>query len=128
LQREERLQQIVRVVGPDVLPESQRFVLFVAEMLKDGFLAQSAFETTDMYCSPERQVALLRAILHYYRLGRDLIQAKVPLERLRQVPCVTSLMRAKFELGNTDLAKYETLEREIREQLDGLNGLSSGGG
>lgn len=122
LQREERLQQIVRLVGPDVLPESQRFVLFVAEMLKDAFLAQSAFDPADMYCSPERQVALLRVILHYYRAGRDLIQGKFPLEKLRKLPCVTSIMRAKTELGNDALDKYEGLEREIREQLESLGG------
>ena len=38
LQREDRLQQIVKLVGPDVLPDSQRLILFIAEIFKDGFL------------------------------------------------------------------------------------------
>ena len=75
LQREDRLQQIVKLVGPDVLPETQRLILFVAEILKDGFLAQSAFDEKDMYCTPERQIALLRIMLTLYRKGRELIQA-----------------------------------------------------
>ena len=64
LQREDRLQQIVRLVGPDVLPESQRLILFVAEIVKDGFLALSAFDEKDAYCAPARQVALLCAVCH----------------------------------------------------------------
>jgi V/A-type H+-transporting ATPase subunit A len=72
LQREDRLQQIVRLVGPDVLPESQRWILFVAEVIKDGFLAQNAYDEKDSFCAPERQVALLRLILVLYRRGRDL--------------------------------------------------------
>ena len=88
LQREERLQQIVRLVGPDVLPESQRLILFIAEVLKDGFLAQGAFHEKDTFCQPERQVALLRMILLLYREGRELIAAGVPLARLRALPCV----------------------------------------
>ena len=79
LQREERLQQIVKLVGPDVLPDEQKLILFVAEIIKDGFLAQSAFDENDAYCSPEKQVALLSIMLNLYHRGRDLIQEGVPL-------------------------------------------------
>jgi len=52
LQREDKLQQIVKLVGPDVLPDSQRLVLVVAEIIKVGFLQQNAFDDIDAYCSP----------------------------------------------------------------------------
>jgi ferredoxin len=73
--REDRLQQIVKLVGPDVLPDSQRLILFIAELFKDGFLTQSAYDEVDSYCTPERQVALLRIILTLYRRARVAIQA-----------------------------------------------------
>ncbi|HBA53350.1 MAG TPA: V-type ATP synthase subunit A, partial [Syntrophorhabdus aromaticivorans] len=95
LQREERLQQIVKLVGPDVLPDGQRLVLFIAEIMKDGFLAQSAFDENDMYCTPERQVTLLRIILTLYHRGRDLIEGGVPLMRIRSLGCVPQILRAK---------------------------------
>ena len=103
LQREERLQQIARLVGPDVLPESQRLILFIAEVLKDGFLAQAAFHEKDTFCSPERQVALLRMILGFYRRARELIEAGAPLARLRALPCVPKLLQAKESFGNDEL-------------------------
>jgi V/A-type H+-transporting ATPase subunit A len=120
LQREERLQQIVKLVGPDVLPETQRLILFVAEILKDGFLTQSAFDDNDMYCTPEKQVALLRIILTLHRRGRALIQAGVPLSRLRALPCVPPVLRAKSTLHNTEMDKLAELERRVHEELDVL--------
>jgi V/A-type H+-transporting ATPase subunit A len=120
LQREERLQQIVKLVGPDVLPEAQRLILFIAEILKDGFLAQSAFDAEDAYCTPERQLALLRLILTLYRKGRDLIQAGVPLAKLRALHCVPLVLRAKSALGNTNLAGLAALERQVEAELEAL--------
>jgi len=120
LQREDRLQQIVKLVGPDALPDSQRLILFIAEVFKDGFLTQSAFDEKDMYCAPERQVALLRIILTLYRRGRDLIQAGAPLARLRELACVPRLMRAKAAIGNAEKDKLAELEKNVGEELDAL--------
>jgi V/A-type H+-transporting ATPase subunit A len=118
LQREDRLQQIVKLVGPDALPDSQRLVLFIAEILKDGFLAQSAFDENDMYCAPERQMALLRIILTLYRRGRDLIQAGAPLAQLRGLACVPQVVRAKSALGTAE--KLAELQKTVGEELDAL--------
>ena len=120
LQREDRLQQIVKLVGPDVLPDSQRLILFVAEIMKDGFLAQSAFDENDMYCTPERQVMLLRIILTLYRRGRDLIQGGVPLVRIRSLGCIPHLLRAKAAFSNKELEKLTELERRIMEEMETL--------
>ncbi|MCU0771913.1 MAG: V-type ATP synthase subunit A [Verrucomicrobia bacterium] len=120
LQREERLQQIARLVGPDALPDSQRVILFIAELLKDGFLSQSAYDENDMYCTPERQVALLRIMLVLYRQGQALIQGGVPLARVRELPSVSQVLRAKSALGNQEAGRWAELERRVRDELDAL--------
>ena len=117
LQREERLQQIVKLVGPDVLPDSQRLILFAAELLKDGFLTQSAFDANDMYCSPARQTALLRLILGLYRQAREIIQRGAPLLRIQQLPSVPGIVRAKSAFGNDALAGLEKLEQDVSREL-----------
>ncbi|MGM0489960.1 MAG: V-type ATP synthase subunit A, partial [Planctomycetota bacterium] len=120
LQREDRLQQIVKLVGPDVLPDTQRVVLFTAEMLKDGFLTQSAFDEKDMYCKPERQIVLLRMILTFHRRSSEIIRAGAPLARLRQLPCVPRIIRAKQTYGNDEMDALLALEREVNQALDEL--------
>jgi V/A-type H+-transporting ATPase subunit A len=127
LQREERLQQIVRLVGPDVLPESQRLILFIAEVLKDGFLAQGAFHEKDTFCGPERQVALLRMILTLYRQGRELIEAGVPLARLRVLPAVPKVLQAKETFGNDELGELSKLQQRLEEELKALTQESTPG-
>ncbi len=120
LQREDRLQQIVKLVGPDVLPDTQRLILFIAEIFKDGFLTQSAYDEKDSYCTPERQVALLRLILTLYRRGRDLVHAGVPLALLRQLPSVTEIVRAKVAFGNNEMDGLRELEARVGRELDAL--------
>lgn len=120
LQREERLQQVVRLVGPDVLPDSQRLILFIAEILKDGFLAQSAYHEKDTFCAPDRQVALLRVMLTVYRRGRDLVEAGVPLGRVKELPCVPRVLHAKETFGNGELRQLAELEERVREEFDAL--------
>jgi len=121
LQREERLQQIVRLVGPDVLPDSQRLILFVAEILKDGFLAQNAYDEVDMYCTPARQMALLEMILAVYDRGRKLVQAGAPVARIRQMACVPQVVRAKSTYGNEDAAGLQALRKQVGEEFDALD-------
>ncbi len=113
-------QQIVKLVGPDVLPDAQRLILFIAEILKDGFLAQSAFDENDMYSTPERQIGLLRIILTLYRKGRDLIQTGVPLARVRELACIPQVLRAKSAISNTETEKLSELERRVHEELAAL--------
>lgn len=125
LQREDRLQQIVKLVGPDALPDSQQLILFIAQIFKDGFLTQSAFDEKDMFCGPEKQVALLRIILMLYRHGLELVQAGLPLARLRAMNCVSQVLRAKSALGNDEKDKLAELEKRVASELDALaNSLS----
>ncbi len=120
LQREERLQQVVRLVGPDVLPDSQRLILFIAEILKDGFLAQSAYHEKDTFCAPERQVALLRLILTLYRRAHELVETGIALARVKELPCVPQVLHAKETFGNDELQPLAELELRLREELDAL--------
>jgi V/A-type H+-transporting ATPase subunit A len=120
LQREDRLQQIVRLVGPDVLPESQRWILLLAEVLKDGFLTQSAFDDKDMYCSPEKQMALLRLFLLIYQKGQALLTAGVPLAQLRQLPSLPAAIRAKGAIGNQELTALAELQAQLVRELEAL--------
>lgn len=118
LQREDRLQQIVKLVGPDVLPDTQRMVLLTAEILKDGFLTQSAFDEKDMYCHPDRQLALLRLIMTLHRRGSKVIRAGAPLLQVRELPCVPQIIRAKQAYGNDELDGLQKLEQQMHQEFD----------
>jgi len=120
LQREDKLQQIVRLVGADVLPESQRLILFLAELIKEGFLQQNAFDEVDAHCDPDKQVALLRLILEVYHRGEKILAAGVPLFRLRQLSCIADIVRAKRTIPNGQPEQTQSLYQEVEQQLSAL--------
>jgi len=73
-----------------------------------------------MHCSPERQVALLRIIMALHRRGLELIQAGVPLARLRTLPSVAAVVHAKSDWGDGDLDALAAFGRRLAEDLDAL--------
>ena len=66
LQKETELQEIVQLVGPDALPESEKVILEVARMLREDFLQQFAFDEVDAYCPPKKAYWILKTILAFY--------------------------------------------------------------
>jgi V/A-type H+-transporting ATPase subunit A len=120
LLKEEHLQQIVKLVGPDVLPDQERLVLWVAELIKNGFLQQNAFDPTDMYSSPAKQVGILRIMVDLHERGLAAINAGVPLTMLRELPCAQEVVRAKYTIPNDDVAGLGTLQRKMENDVEEL--------
>jgi V/A-type H+-transporting ATPase subunit A len=120
MQREDRLQQIVKLVGPDALPDSQRLVLFVADLIKNGFLSQNAFDANDRYSTPAKQLGLLGVILQLHRRGKEVIDKGIPLYRIRQLPVIEEIGRAKLEIANDETEKLTELSSRVANQLDEL--------
>jgi len=117
LQQEDRLQQIVKLVGPDVLPDTQRLVLLTAEIIKNGFLQQNAFDEIDMYSNPRKQLYLLRAIIEFHKRCRSLIEKGAPLARIRELGTAKSLVRAKSRIPNDDEAAFDRMMDELENEL-----------
>jgi len=122
LQRENRLQQIVKLVGADVLPESQRLVLFAADCIKTGFLQQNAFDEVDMFSTPAKQAKLLRLMLSFYRRAVKLVNRGVPLASIRELESIQALVRAKSTVPNDQPEKLDELAAKLGEELDALEG------
>jgi len=118
LQQEDKLQQIVKLVGPDVLPDSQRLVLTVCEIIKTGLLQQNAFDPVDMYSTAAKQIGLLRAMLRFFERGRDFIAAGGTLAEARDLAIVQELVRAKSTIKNEDEAGLRLLAARVEEQFD----------
>ncbi|MBL7223507.1 MAG: V-type ATP synthase subunit A [Candidatus Brocadiae bacterium] len=120
LQREDQLQQIVKLVGPDVLPDSHRLVLLVAEMTKNGFLQQNAFDEVDMYATPAKQAGLLRLLVEFYERACRIIDKGAPLVRIRELSCIQDLVRARSTVPNDKPEQLAAIEERMRSQLDAL--------
>ena len=120
LLEDHRLQQIVKLIGPDALPAGQRFVLFCAELLKNGYLQQNSFDPNDMFCSPEKQVKLLNCIMRVWKRGKELLVKGVPLQEITALPQMAAMVRLKSEVSNDELDEIDSFMKELDVTLAAL--------
>jgi V/A-type H+/Na+-transporting ATPase subunit A len=128
LLEDNRLQQVVKLVGSDALPPGQQFVLFVAEMIKNAFLQQNAFDATDKYCSPEKQLKLLKAILDLYKKGGEILKKGVSVKDITALDIVSEMVRLKSEVSNRDLDQFDAYGKKLTQGLDSLKAPETAGG
>ncbi len=117
LQKEDRLQKIVKLIGPDALPDTEQLYLDIAKMIKVGFLQQSAYDEVDTYSVPEKQLKILRLILRYFDLAYELIKKGVPIFVIRNMKIIPSILRIKMSVPNDKLSKIEVIEEEMIEEF-----------
>jgi len=117
LEEASEIEETARIIGEKALPDEQRLVLLLAEMLREGFLVQSAFHEVDTYCEAEKQVALLKILIDFYDMVEPLIHQGVPIEKVRDLGVVTELMRLKERKG---VEPIEAARAEMRRQIDQL--------
>jgi V/A-type H+-transporting ATPase subunit A len=123
LQKEVRLQQVVKLVGPDALPDSQRFILEVCTLFKNAFLQQNAFDEHDRYSTIEKQVKMLEIIMTYWRRGQEAIRRGVTLVKLRRLKVLQEVIKMKFTFANEDMAGLDKLEARLERSLDQLESI-----
>jgi len=120
LDEENRLQRIVKLVGPDALPDEQRLILETARLLREAFLQQSALDETDAYSTVQKQVAMLGLILHFHERARRIIGRGAVIVEVRNLPIVNTLIRMKTAIANDDLDQFGELRKQLDEQMDRL--------
>jgi len=117
LQKEVELQEIVQLVGPDALPESEKAILEITRMIREDFLQQSAYHDIDSFCSLEKQYWMLRVILSFYDRVDQAMGKGVPLVKIMKLPIKTEIGRMK-EL--TDIDKIKDMITQIDGTLSAL--------
>jgi V/A-type H+-transporting ATPase subunit A len=120
LQIEQRLQQVVKLVGPDALPDSERLILEIARIIKIAFLQQNALSEDDGYCVAEKQVGMAKAILHFYDRAKAIIEKGAPIFTITGLSVIQDILRMKSRIPNEKIGEFDTLRATINEQMDKL--------
>jgi len=120
LEQDARLENLVRLVGADALPDRQRWILVAARLLKEGFLQQSALHAVDAYCTPAKQMRLLKMFVELSDLGNTLIDAGVSLRRLQEALDFSRLIQLRENVPNEQDDQIETAWEEMKATLTAL--------
>jgi V/A-type H+-transporting ATPase subunit A len=95
LQKEVELQEIVQLVGPDALPDTEKAILEVTRMIREDFLQQSAFDEIDSFCPLEKQYWMLKTILAFHDAMTEALEKGVSLQQVLDLPVKTAIARMK---------------------------------
>lgn len=120
LSEESRLSQIVKLVGPDALPDEQRLVLETSRLLREGFLQQNALDDIDAYSTIQKQIQMLGLILHFHHRALRIIKKGATIAVIHALPIVDTLIRMKMQVPNNDLSKLDDIRKQIDEQMTQL--------
>jgi len=120
LQKETELQEIVQLVGPDALPETEKIILEVARMLREDFLQQFAFDAVDAYCPPRKGYWILKTILAFNDAATQAMSRGVSLRQVMQLPVRDEISTLKTTSHDEALERMPALVHEISEQIAGI--------
>ncbi|NCO20031.1 MAG: ATPase, partial [Gammaproteobacteria bacterium] len=120
LQAQVQLERMARIVGKDTLPAAQRLALLNAELANEAFLRQSAMSDTDAYCSPERQIAMLRTLMRFIDRAEAALAEGASIEAIQSLPVLRRLRRMGEEIGNERIAAFDALQADLDAALAGL--------
>lgn len=110
---ESKLQEIVLLVGEDVLPDDQRLVLEIARVLKIGFLQQNAFHEIDTYVPLKKQYEMLKTIDLLYIKGLEAVDMGIPISIIRNGEVYEEVTKMKYTVPNDNLDKIKEIKNKI---------------
>jgi V/A-type H+-transporting ATPase subunit A len=120
LQKETELQEIVQLVGPDALPETEKIILEVARMLREDFLQQFAFDAVDAYCPPKKAYWLLKVILAFYDAATQAMSRGVSLRQVLQLPIRDEIAGLKTTPHDEAIARMQEMVTQVADDIAGI--------
>ncbi|MDR3231032.1 MAG: V-type ATP synthase subunit A [Synergistaceae bacterium] len=116
LAEDDSVQQTIRLMGEDVLPDEQRLIALTASLLKSAYLQQNSF-SDDSFCPPEKGVRIMRMILDFHRQAKVLVAEGCPLSLIRKMKELVELTHVR-EFAADDGAAFDDLGKRLKERLE----------
>jgi V/A-type H+-transporting ATPase subunit A len=80
LQKENELDDIIKLVGMDALSNAEKILLDTARGLREDYLQQNAFDEVDAFASTRKMYLMLKAMLTFHTEALEFAQANTHIE------------------------------------------------
>jgi V/A-type H+-transporting ATPase subunit A len=120
LQEEASLQEIVRLVGVDSLGASDRTKLLVAQMIREDYLHQNAFDSVDTYSSLDKQFKLLDLILAFNQHAVEAVQRGVVFKSIEALAVKEQIGRFKYVESKLVLETFDQIHSAMKQAFGNL--------
>jgi len=123
LQEENKLMDIVKLVGEDVLPDDQRVILEIARIIKTGYLQQNAFHPQDLYTALSRQYSMLKVIDKLYDRAYSCVKKGIPLSKVKDEKLFSDIIMMKYNATEAKPRLFQELTDRINRYYDSIENL-----
>ncbi|MHA2181941.1 MAG: V-type ATP synthase subunit A [Promethearchaeota archaeon] len=117
LAEEQELKHVIQLIGEKNLPEESQLILFIANLVKNGFLIQSAFDNIDNFTDVKKLLSMVKLILLIYKEGKALLNKGLLIETIIDPDLITSILRINQTIENRDYHQIEELKDKLIEKL-----------
>ncbi|MCK5848629.1 MAG: V-type ATP synthase subunit A [Caldisericia bacterium] len=121
LQKENELNEIVRLVGTDALSESEKLIMEISKSVREDFLHQNAFDDIDTYTSEKKQFYMMQNIVVFYQESLKCLKENKTLKvaDIIRLPVRGTISRVKY-ISEKRIEECD-LTKQIREALDSIS-------
>ena len=123
MKEETSLNEIVKLIGSDILPEDQKLTIEIARVIRLGFLQQNSFHAVDTYVPMEKTKHMMEVIFQLFDGCRGLIAKAVPLSQIRATGIFEKLIRMKYEIPNDDMSRFDEYRQAVDDAISSVTAL-----
>ena len=113
LAEEAKLMEIVKLIGSDVLPEDQKLVIEICEVIRVGYLQQNAFHKDDTYVPLQKQLKMMDVILYLYKRCKDLVAQGKPMSQVVTSGIFDKVTKMKYDVPNDHIELLDDYFKQI---------------
>lgn len=117
LAEESRLNEIVNLMGPDVLPEDQKLVMEIAKVVRVGYLQQNAFHKDDTYVPLAKQLKMMDVILYLNKKCQEAVAQGKVVRAISETGIFEQLIKMKYDIPNDHIEKLDTYYQDVDNAL-----------
>lgn len=113
LAKENELKYIIQLLGQKNLAEDQKLDIFIANLVRNAFFIQNAFNEVDNFTSSRKMLGLIKIILLLYNNSIPLVKQGFVIDEKKCDEILNEIMRISHYVPNDDFKPIEKLKEEI---------------
>ncbi|WP_408004692.1 V-type ATP synthase subunit A [Proteiniclasticum sediminis] len=117
LAAENKLMEIVKLIGSDVLPDDQKLVIEVAKVIRVGFLQQNAFHKEDTYVPLQKQMKMMDVILYLNKRAKEYLTTGKSLHMLLDSGIFDKVTKMKYDVPNDNIGLLDSYFNMIDDAI-----------
>lgn len=120
LLEENKLMEIVKLIGADVLPDDQKIIIESARVIRVGFLQQNAYHKDDTFVPLTKQYLMMEVILKLYDECKKGVSKGITMSEILETGIFEKVIKIKYDIPNDKLEMFDEYEKDITDTISSI--------